>query len=328
MIMKVAHNKNWMKNVAITGAGGAIGGSLSEFLLRHSNCNLVLSYRSKETVPDNSRVKIVCGDIKSGGVLDSICEDSCVLIHLASTVNPVEYGKNWSHAYKYGADSTFALLEHLRSYTKRMHIIFPSSGGTVYSGRQKVNHEESDEAQGISPYGIQKIMFENYLKLLVNVNDNITCNVLRIANPYGVLLRASRKQGLIDTMVSFIRQKAEIKIWSPLETVRDYIYIDDLNKAFIAALDYVNNFDIFNIGSGTGTSIREIIEILQEELGHCVNYTQVVPNDVCYYPDYSVLNIEKASRVLKWRPSVNIRDGIKKIIERAGLEDSNEANKL
>lgn len=321
-----------IKNVSIVGAGGAIGRSLSEFLIRRSRCNLILNYKSEKVVPSwvyhhKNRIKVVCGDIVDKRVLNSVLLGSQILIHLASTVSPSGYSGDWSLAYKYGVDSTFAILDYLKSYKKKIHIVFPSSGGTVYSGKQQINYKESDETQGISPYGIQKIMFENYLKLLVEANSNISCSVLRIANPYGVLLKDSRKQGLIDTIASLIQKKEKIKIWSSLETVRDYIFIDDLNEAFLAAMNYESDFDIFNIGSGVGTSIQKIIEIFQECSDLCVDYVQVVSNNVGYYPVYNVLNIEKAFRVLKWRPSVNIRDGIRKVMERTVLRDNNEANK-
>ena len=261
-----------MSRILITGAGGAIGRFLTEYMLKNTTYELVLNYFTSTEIPEyienyRSRIKVVVGDITSKDILKEMFVDVDTLCHLASQVNPAAYGGDYDVAYKFGAGSTFAILDYIKNNNLNIHIIFPSSGGTVYSEIKETPHKETDLTYGASPYGIQKIMFENYLRLLSSTNENITCNVLRVSNPYGLSLNSGRKQGFIDVAISKILNNEKIEIWSPLDTTRDYIHIEDLSEAFVKTIEYKNDFEIFNIGSGVGTSLGDILRILGNKFG-------------------------------------------------------------
>ena len=184
-----------MPRILITGAGGAIGSILTEYLIKNTDYNLTLGYFSEKEIPQNinesEKIKLVIGDISNKSVLEKAFKDVNCLIHLASSVNPQKFSGNWKEAYNYGADATFAIMDYLKTFKTPLHILFPSSGGTVYNDSDKP-HKETEVVYGESPYGIQKIMFENYFRLLTKINENITCNILRISNVYGLIKRESK----------------------------------------------------------------------------------------------------------------------------------------
>ncbi|WP_278541345.1 NAD-dependent epimerase/dehydratase family protein [Oxalobacter formigenes] len=302
-----------MKNILIVGAGGGIGKKLVDYFYKHTAYNLILNYSSEKDIPDiinSNRVSIVVGKIGTDDIFKELFDNVGILIHLGSSVNPEEYSGKWQNAYKYGADSTLSLFDYIRDNLDSLHIIFPSSGGSVYTQPQEVPYIETDITMGWNPYGIQKLMFENYLKLLVRSKCNISCNILRISNPYGLSVKPNRKQGFIDILIEKSLMNETVNIWSGLDVIRDYIYIDDLTDAFVKALEYKNGYEIFNIGSNVGVSLGEVIALLSRNLKINVNYN-LVESGSNYYPGYNVLNISKAKKFLGWSPKITIEQGIK-----------------
>ncbi len=312
------------QNILITGAGGAIGKGLTKYLLEKTNYRLTLSYYSASEIPTYTkkypdRITIVVGDISQQIILDTLFNNISTVIHLASSVSPNNYNQDWNNAYKFGADSTFAILDYIKNTKNKIHLIFPSSGGTVYSKKQNIPFVETDIANGVSPYGIQKVMFENYLKLLTGNNKNISCNILRISNPYGLPVNSNRKQGFIDIIIQKILNNEPIELYSPVNTIRDYIYIDDLCSAFLKAIEYKNGLEIFNIGSGNGNSLTDVINNLENLLNKKISYKQVQTN--YYYPQYNVLDIKKANSILNWEPEITLKQGLKLLIKNYTKEE-------
>ncbi|MBQ3834245.1 MAG: NAD-dependent epimerase/dehydratase family protein, partial [Elusimicrobia bacterium] len=145
-----------------------------------------------------------------------------------------------------------------------------------------------------------------------HLNKNITTNILRISNPYGTLLNQERGQGFIGIAINNIFKNRTIQVWDNINSIRDYIYTDDLCEAFIKAFKYKNGVDIFNIGSGKGTSLKQIIETLKEIYGNKVKY-KIIKTDNNFCAKRNILNINKAKKILKWKPKVSLKEGITKI---------------
>ena len=306
--------------IIVTGASGRIGEALIKYLLRHTDFNLVLNYRKETSVPleatSNKRCDIVIGDIEEFETITSIfATQAPVLIHLASEINRSEPEKSWFDSLVNQTQSTVSIIDYLKSYRYPCHIIFPSSGGTVYYGNQKTPYRENFPVTGCSPYAIHKILIENYLKLLSSYNSNITCNVLRISNPYGMNARYKKKQGFIDILIDRAKNNLPIDIWSSLDTIRDYIYIDDLNDAILKSIYHIDKFQIFNIGSGVGSSLSEVIACVEKTSRKKVNFITKWDENNIFYPRYNVLDISKAKNILRWTPKYDLASGINAILQ-------------
>lgn len=310
-------------NIAISGAGGYIGKSLINYFLDETDYPLILSYFDTESIPQSvlenkTRCKIVIGDLTNENVCNELLKNANVLIHLAQNVSPKINAGPWQNAYNYGCDSTLVMLDLLRKRTKPLHIIYPSSGGTVYSlgdSEEKLPFKENLVTKPVSPYGIQKIMFENHFSLLNSINPNISVNILRVSNPYGMPLPEERAQGFIGIATSKIKKNEIIDIWGNINSTRDYIHLNDLCKAFEVALDYKNGFQVFNIGSGKGTSLRQLIDLFSISLGREIKYRVLESESENYFPSWNVLDISKAQKELNWSPKINIKEGIKDAIK-------------
>lgn len=284
------------KNILLTGAGGAIGQHLAEFLIENTDYNLTCNYFTENEIPkdlkENYRLKFVVGDISEKETLEKAFDGVDYLIHLASSVNPEKFSGDWKEAYNFGADSTFAIMDYLKTFEKPLHILFPSSGGTVYNDSDNP-HTEEELVYGESPYGIQKIMFENYFRLLTKINKNISCNVLRISNVYGLHLNKNRKQGFIDISLEKIKNNEPLEIWVHLDTARDYIHIEEVCKYFVKALNHKNKFEIFNVGSGKATTIKDLLDKWEKDFEKKIDYVVKNVEFSEYFPKTNVLDISK-----------------------------------
>ncbi len=314
--MKKTLNKN-SNTVTITGANGLIGKNLVKYLLDNTNYKLILNYLSDKEVPDyvkkNKRCKLVTGDLCDISKCKQLIKDTTILVHLAQSVNPKKYQQDFDKSILFNLEPTFNLFNLLIKSNKKIHLIFPSSGGTVYGINNK-SCLETQKTQPVSPYGIQKLMLEDYIKLIYTLNKNITANILRISNPYGILLHQGRGQGFIGIAIDNILKGMPIQIWDDLSTVRDYIHTDDLCEAFISAINYKNKTEVFNIGSGKGTSLKQIINILSIHYGKKIKY-KILKTKNPFSAKTNILNINKAKKILKWEPKISIQKGISIMIK-------------
>lgn len=310
--------------VIITGAGGAIGRQLVNHLLQKGSLP-ILNYFTEAEVPaeigNHKNIRIVIGDISEYDVLKKLINKDCRIVHLASSVNPSLYAGKLTDGFIKSMRGSLALLDYLKENPYRVHLIFPSSGGTVYQDSDKP-HLENEYVCGSSVYGISKLTLESQILLLCRANPRLTANILRISNPYGMCLDKNRKQGFIDVALQKFIDGEEIEIWSDLRTIRDYIHYEDLNQAFEKALEYQNGAEIFNIGAGEGHSLADIFELIQvlfkekAQVRFCSNPSPTA------YPLCNILNIDKARRILGYHPLIDIKSGLlKAYAEKAGRHE-------
>jgi UDP-glucose 4-epimerase len=142
--------------------------------------------------------------------------------------------------------------------------------------------------------------------------DGLDYRVLRAANPYGPFQTANRKQGVIATMIKCALQGDKIDIWGDGSVVRDFVYIDDVVDALLLAAETNSHHRIFNIGSGRGRSLLEVIAAMEEALHQPleINWLPGRPFDVAV----SVVAIGRAREVLGWEPQVGFAEGLRRTI--------------
>jgi UDP-glucose 4-epimerase len=191
-------------------------------------------------------------------------------------------------------------------------IIFISSGGTVYGVPQNIPISENHPTDPICSYGITKLTIEKYLNLYKNLHG-IRPVTLRLANPYGPRQRIETAQGAIAAFLHFAMTNQPIKVWGDGTVVRDYIFVDDVAEAFVAALSYQGDQTTFNIGSGVGYSLMQLIQKVEGLFGRKmqVDYRPFRKFDV----PTNILCIRKAMEQLKWSPRTDIDTGLAKMIE-------------
>lgn len=307
--------------IAISGAGGMLGQSLVRYLLLHTNLEITACYSSELTSPKSSltrnpRYRIVYGDLTDANVWNHLLENATTLVHLAQRVNAVPPQlPSFEQFLNNEATPTSRLLSILEKIDRAIHLVYPSSGGTIYGGRgsNDVPYSETEAPLPVSFYGLQKLMCEHYIRLICGVNKNVSANILRITNPYGTLLSRSRQQGFIGIALNQLRRGRPVEIWGDPKAARDFIHQDDLNEAIFKSFAYKSGVEIFNIGSGEAIQLQTIIDSFSEILGFdipCINTGNKNP----FTPDWNAVDISKAKSVLDWSPRINLADGLRGLV--------------
>jgi UDP-glucose 4-epimerase len=172
-----------------------------------------------------------------------------------------------------------------------------------------------DECRPLSPYGIQKLAMEHYLRT-ASEQGWLRTTVLRISNAYGELLAAERRQGLIGVAMARVLAGQAVRVFGSLETVRDFVHVEDVARAFgVAAQSGSDGFRVFNIGAGQGHSVAEVLELIGRVTGREVR-TEVSDfgKAVIGLVPKVVLANEKAREELGWVPEIGLEEGIRGMV--------------
>jgi UDP-glucose 4-epimerase len=203
----------------------------------------------------------------------------------------------------------------VRSAGRCPHVVYYSSGGAIYAPRAGgAPYRETDDCAPLSSYGIQKLTVEHYLRELA-AKGHLTAAVLRVGNAYGQLLPVTRMQGLIGVAIHALFDGQPIRLFGNIENVRDYVHVEDVCRATALVLAPRGSFAVFNIGTGIGHSVRQVLELIEQTAGVKARYeTAAAAAETAGLPEWSVLDIGKARSELGWRPQIALRDGIARML--------------
>ncbi|MFK8012900.1 MAG: NAD-dependent epimerase/dehydratase family protein [Marinicellaceae bacterium] len=309
--------------VLIIGGAGFIGLSVAKKFLQ-KNLNVVIvdsDYRIQRNIADLTGTESIVMDFTDLDVnlLDSIISKGDIVIHLACTTNPSKSMQD----IKYDAQSNILPsidIFKIAIKNKASKIIFSSSGGTVYGNVSSSSIIESDDKKPISAYGVSKLAIENYL-LLMTANSDTNGICLRIGNPYGSYQLKGTTIGAIAAFFNATKNNETITIWGDGNFIRDYLYIDDLSNAFYCALRDDSLSGVFNVGSGVGHSLNQLITIINEttQIDNIIEYTKKRGFDV---PSI-VLNTNKFNKKTGWSCQYSINQGINKMWDRIKNDEKN-----
>jgi len=186
-------------------------------------------------------------------------------------------------------------------------VVFASSGGTVYGRPTDVPIAETSCRNPINSYGIVKVAIEQYCEMF-RQNGQLDFSIVRLSNPYGPLQRPEGAQGVVAVFLHRIMNNLPVEVWGDGSAIRDYIYIDDAIAGLLAAAAFVGDDPIFNIGSGVGLSILEIVAFIEQTCGRKANI-KFLPAGKLDIPT-NILSVAKAKRLLGFGPSITILDGL------------------
>lgn len=203
-------------------------------------------------------------------------------------------------------NSVIKILNLAQKYKINKFVYF-SSGGAVYGNYKKSPYRETDKLSPVSFYGWSKKVVEDYLITFAN-KIGINYLILRPSNPYGRFQNIYGKQGIIGIILRKIIRNEEIEIYGDGSVVKDYIYINDLMKVYFRILMCDNWNQIYNIGSGIGSSINEILKISES----ISNIKIKKKYNLEYVPDINVniLNVDKLKKEIGNIDFLDINEGI------------------
>ena len=284
--------------ILVTGGAGYIGSHTCVELLNKGMDVVVIDNLDNSNAESLNRVEKITGkkvvfyeaDVRDRAALERIFTDHKIdcTIHFAglkavgeSVAKPLEY-------YDNNLNSTITLAETLRKFNSKK-IVF-SSSATVYNGANKMPLAEDSITGGCTnPYGWTKYMSEQILRDLAKADPEFTVVLLRYFNPVGAHssgLIGEDPRGIPNNLMPFISQVAvgrrdHLNVFgSDYDTpdgtgVRDYIHVVDLARAHVLAVDYAEKHrgcEVFNIGTGKGSSVLEIVHAYEKACGKKIPY--------------------------------------------------------
>ncbi len=251
------------------------------------------------------------GEFDDVAALTKALDGYDVIFHLAHTATPRRSGQDYLNELQVNLAPTLALLEIVGKAGARK-IIFVSSGGTVYGHSKLIPTPETAPTEPIHPYGVTKLAIEKYLALYHHLNG-LDYRILRITNAYGPHQGILKKQGIIAALVLSCLSGEVMEIWGDGSAVRDFIYADDAAAALEAAMNYAEDKErVFNIGSGQGKSLTEVIQAIEQLSGRKANIKWMTQRSTDV--PMSVVAIDRAKTLLGWQPQTTLSSGLGKTI--------------
>ncbi|MBS5800267.1 MAG: NAD-dependent epimerase/dehydratase family protein [Clostridiales bacterium] len=295
-----------MMNILVTGGMGFIGRNLTGILTNQGHKVRILDLQGQEdNLPINC--EFIEADFNSEIDYTTILKEIDVVFHLISTTVPGIAEQNKVFDITSNVGGTLKFLDAIIA-SQVSKLIFISSGGTVYGEATSDTVSELHETNPICSYGIHKLTIEKYL-YYYHVKYGLDYQIIRLSNPYGKGQDGKKGQGIIPIFANHLKEKEPIQVFGDGNIVRDYIHINDVVNALVKFVSYKGNERIFNLGTGRGTSILEIIETLQVCSG--IEATiEFIPNrsiDV----KRNVLDITKIRKEIDWNPEISLEEGIK-----------------
>jgi UDP-glucose 4-epimerase len=197
------------------------------------------------------------------------------------------------------------MLDHL-AHRKGTRIVLISSGGTVYGDPSVLPVSEDYLPRPLTSHGVTRLAAEQYLGLYQQV-FGVSAVALRCGNVYGEGQRSDRSQGVVAATLSRIQRGLAIPMFGDGSTVRDYVYIDDVVDVVIKLLARPNLPSVVNVGSGVGTSLSELLALIEAVTGRPIDIEPhpARPGDVAAV----VLDITLLKSLLRFEPTP-LREGL------------------
>ena len=300
--------------IVILGGGGFIGSNLAQALVRRDVAVRIFDRPGQATQlsrESESKIERVGGDFECPADVREAISECDVVFHLVSSTRP---GSSCSRP-KFDVETNLVHSIELFEAMQELGVgklVFVSSGGTVYGSPERLPIPESHATEPICSYGITKLAIEKYCALFRR-RGAFDYTIFRPGNPYGPFQNPLGNQGAIAVFLKKALDGEPIDIWGDGSVVRDYVFIDDVVEAMVKVLDYRGAERVFNLGSGRGYSLNELIEIIEKLLERKVrrNYLPGRPVDV----PVNVLDVTRAKEELDWNPRIQIEEGMRRVIE-------------
>src|SRR5690554_6163499 len=327
-----------MKKILVTGGTGYIGSHTVVELFEAGYSPIIIDNLSNSNIGVLDQIKKITGTKPEFHNLD-LCDENEVknfvngnpdiegVIHFAASK---AVGESVEKPLKYYHNNLFSLINLLKAFSDRKINFVFSSSCTVYGQPDELPVTERAEVKKAeSPYGNTKQIAEEILQETANSNQNFNILSLRYFNPVGAhesALIGELPLGVPQNLVPFITQTAigkreQLSVFGddyPTidgTCIRDYIHVVDLAKAHVIALGRLldknnkTNYEVFNLGTGTGSSVLEVIQAFERVSGEKLNYRIAERREgdvVSVYAD-----TQKANEELGWMSQLTLEDAMR-----------------
>ncbi len=293
----------------VTGGAGFIGSRIVKSLLNQGDSVKVVDnlHTGKMENLDGiiNEIEFVKADIRNFEEMKENIKDVDGIFHEAAlTVVQESFTKQdeYNDVNVIGAENIFKIAQE-----NNIKVVFASSS-SIYGDATKIPIKENFPKNPINPYGITKlkdeILAEKYSKMNLDVIG------LRYFNVFGIGQTGSYA-GVITKFINRLKEQKQLQINGDGEQIRDFIFVDDIADANISAMKSKIKKGFFNIGTGLGTTIKHLADILIEISGEKISMIHKNPleGDI----KFSQADISLAEKSFNWKFQTSLNEGLKKI---------------
>ena len=299
-----------MDTALVTGGAGFIGSYIVDsLLLRGLNVIVIdnLSTGQKENLLHKD-VVFIEDDVSNRGMVKHVFElhKPRYVFHLAAQISVSKSVREPIFDAQSNIMGSLNLLEAAKEY-KSEKVIFSSTGGAMYGDDPiSIPTKESSPEKPATPYGVAKLAVERYLDFYYQVYG-LHYTTLRYANVYGPRQNPYGEAGVVAIFTENMIKNNPITINGDGRYIRDYVYVEDVANANMLAMENGRE-DVYNIGTGTGTDVVELFQLTKRinQYSSEAHHGPERPGDL----RKSILNAEKAEKVLNWKPHFSLQQGL------------------
>ena len=306
--------------VLVTGGAGFIGSHLiDELMARGDEVAVVDDLSSGRVARLGPHVTLHKLSVTDAAALNEVTESFQpeIICHLAAQIDVVASVTVPAQDAQVNVLGTVNVLEAARRVGAR--VVFASSGGALYGRDAPIPSREDVLPLPESPYGVAKYCAEQYIDLYNRLHGT-RHSVLRIANVYGPRQDPAGEAGVITIFCACALAGQEPTIYGDGTQTRDYVYVGDTVRAFLAAADS-HRPGTWNIGAGAEVSVLSLVTIIAGIAGHPVNprFVAARPGELLR----SAVAVDRAAAELGWRSAVALTEGIARVYQwiEAGAPD-------
>ncbi|EHL78863.1 NAD-dependent epimerase/dehydratase family protein [Bacillus smithii] len=290
----------------VTGGAGFIGSHLvEELLLQGAKVHVLDNLVSGQLKNVHPLAVMHIEDIRSQGAKQIIKrEKPDVVFHLAAQADVGQSIREPKYDADMNINGTINILEACREASVKK-VIFASTSG-VYGNLQKDLISEKDLTMPISYHGLSKLTAESYIRLFHQLYG-LSYTILRYGNVYGPRQSAKGEGGVIAIFLDRIKKGMPLMIHGDGEQTRDFVYVKDIVRANIAAVEKGDQ-ETIQVSTGKSISINHLVKMLTQIYGSPIEtiYTHARTGDI----KHSCLDNKKARQLLQWNPQVDIFNGL------------------
>lgn len=298
--------------ILVTGGAGFIGSHLTTQLIDKDYEVVVyddLSRGFRKLV--DQRALFVQGSVLEKEKLTNALKGADAAIHMAAFIIVPESVKKPDLYHHNNVDGTKVLLEAMGEAGVKK-IVF-SSSACVYGDPDKLPlTEDSPVKKAANPYGQNKIDMEKLIQTEYEKGELESAIILRYFNPFGPNELHNPETHAIPNFIKASLEKKPIPLYWGGEQIRDFIYVEDLAAAHIAPLN-LEGSHIFNIGTGEGTKVVDVVKKIFDVVGYEVPIKDLGERAGDVPANYT--NADKIQEELSWKAKVSLEEGLKKTID-------------
>jgi len=292
----------------VLGGNGFIGSHVVDALVAAGHQTRVFDLRPGRFHEPVPRVDYQYGDWEDLSTLDAAVTGMDVVFHLIATTIPATSNRDVVYDVRSNVLNSLLLFQQCLERGVRK-VVFASSGGSLYGIPRTNPIPETHPTDPLSSHGIVKLMIEKYLALFHRLYG-LDYVIVRASNPYGERQDPWGRLGAITVFLGRLARGEPIEVWGDGSVIRDYIHVSDVAQAYVRLAEADLEAHVFNVGSGEGRSLNDILRLICEVSGQkpVVEYTPGRPFDA----PANVLDIRRICRALNWQPMIPLRTGMER----------------